>query len=425
MPERWPNRRPRGRGLRHARQRFSGGHRVRLLENGIEFFPALIAAIDAAQVSVHLETYIFNDDASGQQVARALANAAARGVQVRVVVDGFGTIALTGEVAAIIAASRVEVRVFRPFHTIIGMRLRVLRRLHRKVGLIDAAEAFVGGINILDDRVDPNHGALGAPRFDFAVQVTGPLVHSVEQTLQQVWEQSEPLPTQTVSVPGSIESLSPTPGRASDGGPIAMRGGLPAGQVFEGLMAAFVQRDNLRYRRTIERIYLRAIGRARREVLIACAYFLPGRRFGRALCAAARRGVRVRLLLQGRVEYRLPYFGSLALYEPLLRAGVEIIEYRPSFLHAKVAIADDWATVGSANLDPFSLLLAREANVVVHSHEFAQALRMRLESAISAGGRPVELVEIERQPLLKRLLTRVAWWFMRIGVALSGSGLRY
>jgi cardiolipin synthase len=368
---------------------------------------------------VHLETYIFNDDASGQQVARALADAAARGVQVRVVVDGFGTIALTGEVAAIIAASRVEVRVFRPFHTIIGMRLRVLRRLHRKVGLIDAAEAFVGGINILDDRVDPNHGALVAPRFDFAVQVTGPLVHSVGQTLQQVWEQSEPLPTQTVSVPGSIESLSPTPGRAADDGRIAMGGVVPAGQVFDSLMAAFVQRDNLRYRRTIERIYLRAIGRARREVLIACAYFLPGRRFGRALCAAARRGVRVRLLLQGRVEYRLPYFGSL------LRAGVEIIEYRPSFLHAKVAIADDWATVGSANLDPFSLLLAREANVVVHSREFAQALRMRLESAIATGGRPVELVEIERQPLLKRLLTRVAWWFMRIGVALSGSGLRY
>jgi len=395
-----------------------------LLENGAEFFPALIAAIGSAQVSVHLETYIFNDDSSGRRVARALADAAARGVRVRVVVDGFGTISLAGEVAAIIAASRVEVRVFRPFHTIIGMRLRVLRRLHRKVCLIDAAETIVGGINILDDQVDPNHGALAAPRFDFAVHVVGPLIGAVQQAVQQVWEQSEPLPVQAISLPGSSDDRSPLRPTA-DGSWIAKPGAVAAGLAFDGLMAAFVQRDNVRYRRTIERIYLRAIGRARHEVLIACAYFLPGRRFERALCAAARRGVRVRLLLQGRVEYRLPYFGSLALYESLLRAGVEIIEYRPSFLHAKVAIADDWATVGSANLDPFSLLLAREANVVVHSRAFAQALSVRLESAIATGGRPVELGDIERQPFLKRLLTRLAWWFMRIGVALSGSGLRY
>ena len=135
--------------------------------------------------------------------------------------------------------------------------------------------------------------------------------------------------------------------------------------------------------------------------------------------------MRVRLLLQGRVEYRLPHLGTLALYESLLREGVEIIEYGPSFLHAKVAIADDWITVGSANIDPFSLLLAREANVVALSRPLAQALRARLEREIERGGRPVELERVTREPFWRRLVTRAAWLMMRIGVAISGSGLRY
>jgi cardiolipin synthase len=160
-------------------------------------------------------------------------------------------------------------------------------------------------------------------------------------------------------------------------------------------------------------------------VLIASAYFLPGRRFRRALCAAARRGVRVRLLLQGRVEYQLPHLGSLSLYESLLREGVEIIEYGPSFLHAKVAIADEWVTVGSANIDPFSLLLAREANIVVRSQAVALALRSRLEHAIEVGGQRVGLERVTRQPLWRRWATHAAWLMMRIGVAISGSGLRY
>jgi cardiolipin synthase len=160
-------------------------------------------------------------------------------------------------------------------------------------------------------------------------------------------------------------------------------------------------------------------------VLIACAYFLPGRRFRRALLAAARRGVRVRLLLQGRIEYAVPHFGSQALYESLLAAGIEIIEYDPSFLHAKVAIADDWATVGSSNIDPVSLLLAREANVVLRSARFASLLRSRLEAAIERGGKPVVLARLRRQPLWRRAAAHVAWMLLRIGVAVSGSGLRY
>jgi cardiolipin synthase len=183
-----------------------------------------------------------------------------------------------------------------------------------------------------------------------------------------------------------------------------------------------VLRDNLRMRHAIERAYLRAIGHARRDILIACAYFLPGIRFRRALMAAAGRGVRVRLLLQGRQEYRLPHWAQQAMYEEFLRAGIEIIEYQPSFLHAKAAVVDDWATVGSSNIDPFSLLLAREANIVVFNADFAQRLRGAIEGLIETGGRSLAPNHHARRGLIARLLQALAFGLLRAVVAFSGHG---
>jgi cardiolipin synthase len=183
-----------------------------------------------------------------------------------------------------------------------------------------------------------------------------------------------------------------------------------------------VLRDNLRLRHAIERAYLRAIGRARQDILIACAYFVPGLRFRRALRAAARRGVRVRLLLQGREEYRLPHWAQQAMYGEFLSAGIEIIEYQPSFLHAKAAVIDDWATVGSSNIDPFSLLLAREANIVVINSEFAQVLRSAIERLIEHGGRPLVPTLHARRGLAARCLQAFAFGLLRAMVAISGHG---
>ena len=152
--------------------------------------------------------------------------------------------------------------------------------------------------------------------------------------------------------------------------------------------AKFVIRDNLRHRRDIERAYLAAIRTAKHEILIANAYFFPGVRFRRALIAAAARGVTVTLLLQARVEYRLLHYASRALYGQLLAAASMIAEYHRSFLHAKVAVIDDrWATVGSSNIDPYSLLMAREANVFVRDPHFADQLRIELLQMIDTGTR--------------------------------------
>ena len=388
-----------------------GGHEVLLLEGGREFFPALEHAIERANTQVLVETYIFEDDAAGRRIARLLADAAARGVDVRVVIDGYGTPRLLGQVAATLSASSVRIEVFRPEVGRLDFSRKRLRRLHRKLAVVDGALAFVGGINLLDDLYDPNHGPLEQPRLDFAVQVRGPLVAAAHLAMQRLWRE-------LLLVNRGFRALSR--GGAKDDAKELVAPVTSDVATAGAVRAMLVLRDNFRFRRAIERQYMRAIVGARREILIANAYFFPGARFRRALVAAARRGVQVRLLLQGRVEYRLAHWAAQALYDELLRAGIEIVEYRRSFLHAKVAVIDDWATVGSSNIDPFSLLLAREANVVVRDAAFADRLRERLLRAIGDGGVPVPLHRHARRPLPRRALDWVGYLALRLGVAISG-----
>lgn len=392
------------------------GHEIELLESGRQYFPALEDAIDRARSSVFLETYIFEEDATGRAIGAALERAARRGVRVHVVVDGFGSSRIDPQFVRMLCTAGVRLEVFRPERRRWSLDRQRLRRMHRKMAVIDGAQAFIGGINVLDDFHDPGRGALEHPRFDYAVRVRGPLVAPAHVAAVRLWWETAtvnrvarggargPSANLLRQLPESVDSDVSSPGRTS---------------------AALMLRDNLRHRRTIERAYLRAIGRARHEVLIACAYFFPGRRFRRALLSAAQRGVRVRLLLQGRVEYRLQYYATQALYEPMLRAGIEIIEYRRSFLHAKVAVIDRWATVGSSNIDPFSLLLAREANVAVEDERFARLLRERLDRAIDEGGVRIGLDSYAQRAWSTRLMNAGALALLRFGVALSGRGAEY
>ncbi|MDD5030307.1 MAG: phospholipase D-like domain-containing protein, partial [Rhodoferax sp.] len=191
--------------------------------------------------------------------------------------------------------------------------------------------------------------------------------------------------------------------------------------VRSGARAALVLRDNVRLRRRIERAYLQALADARDDVVLANAYFLPGRKMRRALILAAQRGVRVRLLLQGRYEYFMQYHATRALYQPLLAAGVEIYEYTSSFLHAKVAVVDRrWVTVGSSNIDPLSLLLAREANVMVRDPGFAGQLWERLERAICDHAVAITLSAQLQRSRTQRVLDRVALLLMRVVLLLNG-----
>lgn len=382
-----------------------GGNRLRLLENGDEFFPRLLAAIDSAARSVHLETYIFSEDNIGLRVGDALASAASRGVTVRVVVDGFGTGAHAETLKARLGSVGVQVIIFQPARWW-RLERRLLRRLHRKLVLIDDQLAFVGGINIIDDHHHPDaEPARLGPRFDFAVMCEGPIVASIALAIKRLWWSLQLL--QSGRRPGRL------PGLALES--------VPPPYV-DGERAALLLRDNLRNRHTIEAAYLEAIGAARRRVIVACAYFFPGRSFRRALVDCARRGVQVTLLVQGRVEYALQHYAQEALYGQLINAGVQIHEYGTSYLHAKVAVVDEsWATVGSSNIDPYSLLLAREANVAVFDARFATSLRAALERAIEHHARRVQPQEFAGRGWLRRAANWIAYGVVRFGaVALAG-----
>jgi len=384
--------------------RFLPGNRLRLLRSGVEYFPALEAAIAEARSAVFLETYIFSGDATGQRIAQALCEAAARGVAVQVLVDGFGARDMPTGLVQDLRSAGVRLLVFRPEIFPFPWRRERLRRLHRKLVAVDDRVAFVGGINIIDDFDTPRQKP---PRYDYAVRIEGPLVDAVREEAARLWNRIALARLERrwrVANPHHAPRLPP---RGSQ-------------------RAALVVRDNLRHRRDIEEAYLEAIESARQEIIIASAYFFPGRRFRRALLTAAGRGVRVVLLLQGRVEYVVLHYASRALYGTLLEAGVEIYEYHRSFLHAKVAVLDGhWATVGSSNIDPFSLLLAREANLVAEDRRFAAELRASLRAAIEQGARVVAKTSWFRQPLWRRIPYWIGYGLARFAIGTFGPGGRF
>jgi cardiolipin synthase len=390
------------------------GHALDLLQGSTDFFPALVAAIDAAQREVWLETYIFDFTGASADVAWALERAARRGLDVRVVADGFGTPVVPPAWRARLLGAGVRWRTYAPPGRLYVLSPSSWRRLHRKLCVVDGEIGFCGGINVLDDLHDPNHGALPAPRFDFAVRVTGPLVQEMRATVLLLWQRMRTFQDlRHGDLGGALATIRVT--RAEREQPPARPSGVP------GARAALVLRDNLRFRGSIERSYRRAIGRAREEIIIANAYFVPGRKMRQALVTAARRGVRVVLLLQGRYEYFMQYYAARPIYGALLRAGVAIHEYSPSFLHAKVAVIDGrWATVGSSNLDPLSLLLAREANVLVDDAAFAAELRTRLLQAVEHAGQPMLAANYEQRPLRQRAFEYIALGLMRLALAVQG-----
>lgn len=398
--------------------RLEGDHVLQLLQQGSAYFPALQAAIDASTTEVRMETYLWAFDTWGEAIAQALERAAQRGVVVTVVMDGVGTDSVPVAWQQRWDAAGVQWRRFSPLGTLGLLVPSRWRRLHRKLCVVDQRVGFCGGINVLDDWDDPNHGPQPHPRFDFAVRIEGPLVKDIHTAVLQFWQRMQ-VAYRLEHGPWSSPQQAWKAARALV--PRWQRRGAAPSADTRPALAALVLRDNVRHRRDIERAYRRAIGEAQHEVLIANAYFLPGGKLRRALLHAAQRGVRVRLLLQGRYEYFMQYHAARPLYGALLAAGVEIYEYTPGFLHAKVAVVDgQWATVGSSNLDPLSLLLAREANVVVQDSEFAQTLQARLEAAITEHGVALQPDAYAQRPWRQRLLDTVAYGAMRLMLFLTG-----
>jgi cardiolipin synthase len=372
------------------------GHSLQLLRCGEEYFPRLVEKIDAAIESVYLETYIYATDASGRMVADALQRAARRGVAVHLLMDGFGSSDFPLSWRKELQAAGVQVLVYRPQISWLTLRRKRLRRLHRKLALIDGHVAFIGGINIIDDTSD----GTGVPRLDYAVEVHGETVQRIHASMRRLWVMVLWISLRKRHEHDKLRLLLPVATQPH---------------------VAFVFRDNLRHHNDIQQAYLDAITSATSEIVIANAYFLPGRIFRNALMNAARRGVRVVLMLPGRMDHPMLQYATQFMYDELLDAGLEIYEYRASFMHAKVAVIDHfWATVGSSNIDPFSLWLAREANLVIRDSGFAAHLRASLQQEMEHGARPVQHSEWGRKGFWAKLLPRMSYVLVRLMTAVSG-----
>ncbi len=364
------------------------GNRLRLLENGEAFFPFVFEAIADAIREVLIETFILFEDQVGCELRDRLVDAARRGVHVELVVDGYGSEALSSAFITTLVDAGVRFKLFDPRPRRLGFRTNIFRRLHRKTVVIDGRQALIGGINFSAEHLR-EYGP--GSKQDYAVLVEGPVVEHVRahflkhnETAPRNWWPWMPWRRQPV------ESFGGHTG------------------------AMLVVRDNGRHRDDIEHVYRLGIRNAKRSIIIANAYFLPGFRLMRELRRAAERGVSVKLLLQGRPDMPIVRWATTALHDELLRAGARIFEYCERPLHAKVAVIDeDWSTVGSSNLDPLSLFLNLEANLVMRDPEFATTLSGNLEGLMRHQCRELSLHQARLPPLLRRLLGVGAYHLLR------------
>ncbi|MEO8858770.1 MAG: cardiolipin synthase ClsB [Burkholderiaceae bacterium] len=390
--------------------RWKGGNSARLLENGEDFFPAVFKAIRGARREVVIETFILFEDKVGMELQAVMIEAAARGVHVDILVDGFGASDLTPEYVGALTAAGVRLRTFDPSSRVFGIRFNVLRRMHRKLVVVDAQQAFVGGINYSADHL----GDFGPQaKQDYAVELRGPIVADIHTFVRQVIRRSTApgLATPALTV-DEAQTTADAPGSAGDGASV---GQASVGQASVGpVEAIFVTRDNHHHRTDIERYYRAAIRSARKRVVIANAYFFPGYRLLREMRRAARRGVQVDLILQGEPDMPIVKKAAGVLYDHLQRDGVRIHEYCKRPFHGKVAVVDDdWSTVGSSNLDPLSLALNLEANVILRDAAFADVLRSQLDHLIANDCRVVKLTREPKWPVWQQLRSTVVFHFLR------------
>lgn len=333
-----------------------GNNRVTLLENGEEYFPRVFEAIRRAETEILLETFILFEDKVGYELRDLLIDAARRGVRITVSLDGFGCGELSTGFLTSLSDAGVRLQMFDPAPRHLGIRTNWFRRLHRKVVVVDGVIAFIGGINFSADHL----GDFGPEaKQDYSVEIKGPavvdihhfaLVQSGRPSRAKYWWQR----------------------RRSRRSELAFSD--HDGQV------RLVYRDNHDHQTDIEEVYLQVLRSAQRRVMIANAYFFPGYRLLREMRNAARRGVEVSLILQGQPDMMIAKLAARMLYSYLLKAGVVIYEYCERPLHGKVALVDeDWSTVGSSNLDPLSLSLNLEANVLIRDRAFNRQLHERLD----------------------------------------------
>lgn len=355
-------------------ERLTEGNRLRILHDGREAFPAMLEAIAAARHSVHLETYILQDDPTGWRFARALAERSRAGVQVRVIYDWLGSVTLGDAFPQYLRNHGVQVLAYRPVAPWLR-RWAWSRRDHRKILAVDARVAFTGGINIAHDHAAPHEG--GGGWRDIHVRVEGPAAYELDRLFRALWYRET----------GRWFGLAKAPPERPDG----------------ALVQVAANQEFLR-RRRIRQDYRHAIQRARRSILIANPYFVPDRGIRRDLYAARRRGVSVDVLVPSRSDVPAAQYASRSLFSSHLRAGLRLYAWPGPHMHAKAVVIDRaWSTVGSYNMDHRSWLHNLEVNLHVEDPAFALELERAVRKDIALS-REITAAAFRARPPGERLL---------------------
>jgi cardiolipin synthase A/B len=330
-------------------------NRVRLVRGGAEYFAELEALINSAVRTLHLQTYIFEADETGKAIAQTLMSASQRGVDVYMMVDGYASRDLDEDIVRAMLQAGIRFRFFEP--VLASNSFYFGRRLHHKVAVADMLLALVGGVNISDRYND----LPGDPAWlDWAVRVEGEAAHQLHRLCVERW----------VKFPPEIKRIllndPPFVPEKSWNCPVRIR-----------------QNDWVTRRNEITRSYLQLLSEAEQEIIIMSSYFLPGRLFRRYMSRAAKKGVRIRLILAGTSDVRIAKQAERYMYRWLFRKGIEVYEYPRNVLHGKIAVADrKWMTGGSYNVNNISAYASIELNVDVLEPAFASEVQDALESII-------------------------------------------
>lgn len=359
------------------------GNRVTPLFGGGETFPAMLAAIRAAERTIALETYIVESDATGAEFADALIERARAGVQVRFIYDAVGAMDVSSEYWRRLRAGGVKLL---EFHPIVPWKRHFNLRMrdHRKILVVDDLLGFTGGINIGDEYAPVETGGKGW--YDVHVQLEGPAVLDLARAFRRVW----------IREGGDHYPAPPRPPRHAPHQPAT------------GSLVRIVDNREVRKRWAIRRAYLKAINRARDHIYLMNAYFLPDRAVRRALSRAAKRGARVIVIIPTESDVRAVAYAGLYMYPKLLRGGVEILGWPDTMMHAKTAVIDAlWSTIGSYNLDQRSLLYNLEVVAEIIDRDVGALMRDRFV-VDAARCTALTLRELENLPWWRRAL---AWMF--------------
>ncbi len=369
--------------LRYLRkpQELSHGNEVRLLVDGGQAYPAMLEAIAGAQRTVNLETYIFASDETGWRFARCLAESAQRGVQVNMLLDGYGSVGCATSLLEYLSEAGVRVVWYKPlapWRSGWGW----WRRDHKKILVVDGGVGFVGGLNVGDDYADEDSGGRGWR--DTHARIAGPVVAGLQESFLRTWRKSRgPRLDPAVYLPELAR----------------------VGDADAAILTNRIHKE----RRQIRKAYLYALKRAQRYIYLTSAYFVPSYRIRRRLRKACARGVDVRILLAGASDIGLVTRAARHLYTKLLKRGVRIYEWSGPMIHAKTAVVDGvWATVGSCNLDFMSMRYNLESNAVVLGDTLASPLTELFHRDLESA-REIQLDQWRRRPWLQKILDSLAY----------------